>query len=200
MILKVAAIAALSVASMLGFGAGLETGKPAPDFTGVDSNGKIHKLSEFAGKTVVLEWTNNGCPYVHKHYDSGNMQSVQADATARGAVWLSIISSAPGKQGNVTGAEANKLTLDRKAKPTAVILDPTGAIGRAYGAQTTPHMFVIDGKGVLRYQGAIDDKPTASPESLRGAKNYVLAALTDLAAGKPVATPETEPYGCGVKY
>jgi hypothetical protein len=177
-----------------------ETGKPAPAFTGVDSNGKAHKLSDFAGKTVVLEWSNHDCPYVKKHYGSGNMQTTQAAATGKGAVWLTIVSSAAGKQGAVTGAEANQLTVSRNAKPSAVILDPTGAIGKAYEAKTTPHMYIVDGKGILRYQGAIDDKPAASPDSLNGAKNYVLAALGDMAAGKPVAVAETEPYGCSVKY
>jgi hypothetical protein len=137
---------------------------------------------------------------VKKHYGSGNMQATQSAAVAKGVVWLTIVSSAPGKQGAVTGAEANVLTADRKAKPAAVILDPAGTIGRAYEAKTTPHMFVIDGKGILRYQGAIDDKPTASPESLKGAKNYILAALSDMAVGKPVAAAESEPYGCSIKY
>ena len=175
-------------------------GEPAPAFSAIDTAGKTRSLAEFKGKTVVLEWTNDGCPYVKKHYGSGNMQATQAAAAAKGAVWLTIVSSAPGKQGAVTGAEANALTADRKAKPAAVILDPAGAIGKAYEAKTTPHMFVIDGKGILRYQGAIDDKPTSSPESLKGAKNYVLAALSDMAAGKPVAVAESEPYGCSIKY
>lgn len=179
---------------------GPEIGKPAPAFMGVDSNGKAHKLSDFAGKTVVLEWSNADCPYVKKHYNANNMQSTQTAAASKGAVWLTIISSAPGKQGAVTGAEANGLTASRKAAPAAVILDPAGTIGRAYEAKTTPHMFVIDGKGVLRYQGAIDDKPSSSPDSLNGAKNFVLAALSDLGAGKPVTVSETEPYGCSVKY
>jgi peroxiredoxin len=195
----------LLLAAAIAFGAATaaaapEIGKPAPAFMGVDSNGKAHKLSDFAGKTVVLEWSNHDCPYVKKHYGAGNMQATQAAAAAKGAVWLTIVSSAPGKQGAVTGAEANTLNASRKAAPAAVILDPAGTIGKAYEAKTTPHMFVVDGKGILRYQGAIDDKPSSSPDSLNGAKNFVLAALGDMAAGKPVATAETEPYGCSVKY
>lgn len=198
--IKTVLAAALAVSAVPALAAGPETGKPAPVFMGVDSNGKLHKLSDFTGKTVVLEWSNADCPYVKKHYNSGNMQATQSAAAAKGAVWLTIVSSAPGKQGAVTGAEANKLTADRKAQPAAVILDPAGTIGKAYEAKTTPHMYVIDGKGILRYQGAIDDKPSSSPDSLNGAKNFVLAALGDMAAGKAVATPETEPYGCSVKY
>ncbi|HAH11711.1 MAG TPA: thioredoxin family protein, partial [Alphaproteobacteria bacterium] len=175
-------------------------GQPAPNVAAIDSNGKAHKLSDFAGRTVVLEWSNHECPYVKKHYNAGNMQATQGMAVAKGAVWLTVVSSAPGKQGAVTGAEANTLTADRKAKPTAVLLDSAGTIGKAFGARTTPHMFVIDGKGIIRYAGAIDDKPSSSPDSLNGAKNFVLAALNDLSAGKAPATAETEPYGCSVKY
>jgi peroxiredoxin len=196
--LLLAAAFALSATTALAIGP--EIGKPAPRFVGVDSNGKAHKLTDFAGKTVVLEWSNHDCPYVKKHYNAGNMQATQTAATGKGAVWLTIVSSAPGKQGAVTAAQANELTTTRKAAPTAVILDPAGTIGKAYEAKTTPHMYVIDGKGILRYQGAIDDKPSSAAESLTGAKNFVLAALDDLAAGKPVAVAETEPYGCSVKY
>lgn len=200
MIKPILLAAAISVSAASAFAAGPDIGKPAPAFMGVDSNGKAHKLSDFAGKTVVLEWSNHDCPYVKKHYNAGNMQATQTASTANGAVWLTIVSSAPGKQGAVTGAEANKLTADRKAAPTAVILDPAGTIGKAYEAKTTPHMYIIDGKGILRYQGAIDDKPSSAAESLNGAKNYVLAALGEMAAGKPVAVAATEPYGCSVKY
>jgi peroxiredoxin len=200
MIKSFALAAALTFAAASALAAGPEIGKPAPNFAAMDSNGKAHKLSDFAGKTVILEWSNHDCPYVKKHYGAGNMQATQSAAAAKGAVWLTVISSAPGKQGAVTGADANKLTTDRNAKPTAVLLDPTGTIGKAYEAKTTPHMYVIDAKGILRYQGAIDDKPSASPDSLNGAKNYVLAALGDMAAGKAVASAETEPYGCSVKY
>jgi peroxiredoxin len=180
--------------------AGPQIGQPAPGFSGVDASGAPVKLADFRGRTVVLEWTNHECPYVKKHYTGGNMQATQTAATGQGVVWLSVISSAPGKQGAVTGEVAAQLTASRGAKPKAVILDPTGAIGRAYEAKTTPHMFVIDGQGIVRYMGAIDDKPSAAPETLTGATNYVLAALKDLGAGQPVKTPETEPYGCTVKY
>ncbi|MBU6156247.1 MAG: redoxin domain-containing protein [Alphaproteobacteria bacterium] len=177
-----------------------EIGKPAPAFTAVDSNGKSHALADFKGKTVILEWTNDGCPYVKKHYNAGNMQKIQKDLTADGAVWLSVISSAPGKQGHVDGKGANDLTKSRNAAPTAVLLDPKGTIGRAYEAQTTPHMYVIDGKGVLRYMGAIDDKPSTDAATIAGARNYVREAVAAVKAGKPVEVAATDPYGCSVKY
>lgn len=175
-------------------------GEAAPAFAGKDTKGQTVNLSDFAGKTVVLEWTNNGCPYVRKHYGSGNMQKTQEAATADGVVWLTIISSAEGKQGYVTPEEADKLTADRGARPSDVILDTDQTIARAYEAKTTPHMFVIDPAGTLVYAGAIDDTPTADPKDLATAKNLVLAALDDLKNGRPVATPESEPYGCSVKY
>jgi AhpC/TSA family len=177
-----------------------EPGKPAPGFSAIDSNGKTVKLSDFRGKTVVLEWTNDGFPYVKKHYGSGNMQSLQKDAAAKGIVWLTVISSAPGKQGHVDGSGANALTKSRGAAPAAVLLDPTGALGHLYDARTTPHMFVIDGVGTLVYMGGIDDQPTTDLNGIPAAKNYVRAALDELAAGKPVAEPVTRPYGCSVKY
>lgn len=175
-------------------------GKAAPQFTVTDSNGKSHSLSDYKGKTVVLEWTNDGCPYVKKHYGAGNMQKLQGEVAAAGGVWLSIISSAPGKQGYVKGAEANRLTASRNAKPAAVLLDPAGAIGRAYEAQTTPHMFVIDAKGVLRYMGAIDDQPSTDASTIAAARNYVREAFTAVAAGGTVDETVTDPYGCSVKY
>lgn len=177
-----------------------EIGKPAPAFTAVDSSGKSHALADFKGKTVILEWTNDGCPYVKKHYNAGNMQKIQKDLTADGAVWLSVISSAPGKQGHVDGKGANDLTKSRNAAPTAVLLDPKGTIGRAYEAQTTPHMYVIDGKGILRYMGAIDDKPSTDAATIAGARNYVREAVAAVKAGKPVEVAATDPYGCSVKY
>ena len=134
----------------------MRVGQPAPDFTGVDSNGNQHTLRQYKGKTVVLEWTNHDCPYVKKHYNSGNMQQLQQQATADGVVWLSVISSRPGKQGHVSGAKANKLTQSRNAAPTAVILDATSAIGLLYVAKTTPHMYIIDKTGQLVYIGGID--------------------------------------------
>jgi peroxiredoxin len=177
-----------------------ETGKAAPDFTAVDSNGKTVKLSDYKGKTVVLEWTNDGCPYVQKHYSSNNMQTLQKEETAKGIVWLTIISSAPGEQGYVSGADANKLTQSRSAAPTAVLLDPEGKVGRLYNARTTPHMFIVNADGVLVYMGGIDDKATANPADIKTAKNYVRAALDSVEAGKPVENAVTRPYGCSVKY
>lgn len=177
-----------------------EAGKPAPDFSAVDSNGKTVKLSDFRGKTVVFEWTNDGCPYVKKHYSSGNMQSLQKDAAAKGIVWLTVISSAPGKQGYVDGAGANELTKSRGAAPAAVLLDPEGSLGHLYDARTTPHMFIVSADGALAYMGGIDDKADTDPASIPAAKNYVRAALDEIAAGKPVAEAVTRPYGCSVKY
>lgn len=175
-------------------------GEAAPDFTVVDSNGNMHTLSDYLGQRVILEWTNHDCPYVRKHYNSGNMQSLQEEATADGTVWLSVISSAPGLQGYVSDEEANNLTASRGAQPTAVLLDPEGTVGRLYDARTTPHMYVIDEEGVLRYMGAIDDQPTTRASSVEIANNYVLAALANMDAGEAVALPETTAYGCSVKY
>jgi len=175
-------------------------GDPAPDFTGTDSNGKTHKLSEYRGKFVVLEWTNNGCPFTQKHYSSGNMQSLQKEWTAKGVVWLTILSSAPGAQGYMTAADENTYMSKVHADPTAAILDPTGTIGREYSARTTPHMFVIDPSGKLIYAGAIDDHATTDPGDIKSSKNYVSEALTEAMAGKPVATSSTRPYGCSVKF
>ena len=178
----------------------VKIGAPAPNFTAVDSNGKNHNLSDFKGKTVVLEWTNHDCPFVKKHYETNNMQKLQKSATAQGVIWLSIISSAPGQQGFVNGAKANELTKSRNAAPTAVILDPDGKLGRLYGARTTPHMFVIAPNGNLAYMGAIDDKPSANKDDVATAKNFVAEALSAIKAGKPVAVATTQPYGCSVKY
>ena len=192
------AVLALSASPVLA--AAPEIGKPAPDFTATDSNGKEVKLSDFKGKIVVLEWNNPECPYVKKHYESSNMQKLQASETAKGATWLSINSSADGKQGHLTGETANKYVADTSAKPSAYLLDANGEIGKAYDAKTTPHMFVIDKDGNLAYEGAIDDNDSANKEDAAGAKNYVVAAVDALAAGKPVETSKTKPYGCGVKY
>lgn len=177
-----------------------QVGQPAPDFTGTDSNGTAHKLSDFKGKTVVLEWTNPGCPFVIKHYDSNNMQGLQKAAVADGVIWLSINSSAEDKEGYQTPADANAYLKEKGSAATARILDPKGDIGHLYGAQTTPHMYVIDKDGVLVYAGAIDSDNSFKPESIQGATNYVTAALADLKAGKPVAVASTKAYGCGVKY
>ena len=180
--------------------ASVNVGKPAPDFTGVDSQGIKHSLSQYKGKTVVLEWTNHDCPYVKKHYNSGNMQKLQKNATANGVVWLSIISSRPGKQGHVSGEQANQLTQSRNAAPTAVILDETSEIGLLYGAKTTPHMYIIDKTGQLVYMGGIDNIPSKDEDDIAGAKNYVRAALDAMAAGKTIEDSITRPYGCSVKY
>jgi peroxiredoxin len=178
----------------------VRVGNAAPDFTGTDSNGKTQKLSEYHGKYVVLEWTNNGCPYTQKHYESGNMQALQKEWTAKGVVWLTVLSSATGEQGYMTASQENAYVSKEHAAPTAVILDPTGVIGHAYEAKTTPHMFVIDPSGKLIYAGAIDDHATTDPEDIKSSKNYVSDALSESMAGKPVATAYTRPYGCSVKY
>ena len=175
-------------------------GSPAPDFKGTDSNGVQHTLSEYRGKFVVLEWANKGCPYDQKHYLSGSMENLQKEWTAKGVVWLSVISSAPGEQGYVTPSEENPYLKTMHAAPTAALLDPTSAIARLYEAKTTPHIFVIDPAGKLIYQGAIDDKPTTDQQDLKGARNYLNEALTDAMAGKPVPVASTRPYGCSVKY
>ncbi len=178
----------------------LPPGSVAPDFKGVDSNGVTHSLSEYRGKYVVLEWANRGCPYEQKHYKSGNMESLQKEWTAKGVVWLSILSDPPGEQGYVTPAEENDYLKTMHASPTAALLDPKGTIGRLYDARTTPHMFVIDPAGKIVYQGALDDRPTPDPASLKGADNYVSDALNAAMAGKPVAVAVTKPYGCAVHY
>jgi peroxiredoxin len=178
----------------------VRVGSPAPEFTATDSNGKSHKLSDFKGKVVVLEWTNHQCPFVQKHYNSNNMQKLQKEATDKGIVWLSVISSAQGQQGYVTAQQANQLTKSRNASPTAVLLDSSGQVGRLYQARTTPHMFVIDRKGVLQYAGAIDDKPTTNTADVKSSKNYVRTAIDNVLKGKPVAYATTQPYGCSVKY
>jgi hypothetical protein len=177
-----------------------KVGQAAPTFTGVDSNGQPVSLADYAGKTVVLEWSNHQCPYVRKHYDSNNMQTLQGEATADGVVWLTILSNAPGEQGNVGPAEANELTSTRGAKPTHVVIDPEGTIGQAYDAKTTPHMYIIDGTGKLVYMGGIDDKATADKDDIASATNYVRLGLAELKEGKPISNPETRSYGCSIKY
>lgn len=181
-------------------GAQTRIGAPAPAFTLADSHGKTVSLADFRGKTVVLEWTNHDCPYVRKHYGGNAMQALQKKWTAQGVVWLSLISSAPGTEGYVSAEEANKLTTERGAAPSDVLFDPKGDVGRAYGAQTTPHMYVIKGDGTLVYMGGIDDKPSTRIADLKTAKNFVDVALSELAEGKPVSVPTSRPYGCSVKY
>jgi peroxiredoxin len=178
----------------------LKPGDVAPEFKGTDSNGKTETLAQYRGKYVVLEWANQGCPYDQKHYKSGNMERLQKEWTAKGVVWLSVISSAQGEQGYVTPPEENAYLERMHAVPTAAVLDPRGTIGKLYGAKTTPHVFVIDPQGKLVYEGALDDQPTPDPASLKGAHNYLDAALEESMAGKAVTTPVTRPYGCNVKY
>jgi hypothetical protein len=175
-------------------------GTTAPNFKGTDSNGAEHSLSDYRGKFVVLEWANQGCPYDRKHYLSGSIEAQQKEWTAKGVIWLSVISSAPGEQGYVTPSEENTYLKTMKAAPTAALLDPTGTIGRLYEAKTTPHIFVIDPTGKLIYQGALDDKPTPDQEDLKGARNYLNETLTAAMSGNPVPVASTRPYGCSVKY
>lgn len=175
-------------------------GEPAPAFTLTDTHGQSHSLADFRGKTVVLEWTNAECPFVKKHYDSGNMQKQQADAVAAGVVWLTINSGAPGKQGHVSGEQANAIQSNWKAANTAYLIDADGTVGRAYDAKTTPHMYVIDKDGVLRYNGAIDSIASADKGDLANAVQYVPAALAAVADGKAPDPALTRPYGCSVKY
>jgi len=175
-------------------------GKPAQGFTLPDSNGKDHSLSEYKGKIVVLEWLNHGCPFVKKHYNSGNMQKLQKTYTEKGVIWFSIISSAPGKQGYCTPEEASEITKQKKAYPTAVLLDPDGDVGKLYGAKTTPHMFIINSDGMLVYNGAIDDIRSTKIEDISKAKNYAQIALDEVMAGKEVSIQTSQPYGCSVKY
>ncbi len=177
-----------------------QVGRPAPDFSVTDSNGKIQSLSALRGKIVVLEWTNHDCPFVQKHYGATSMQTLQREVTGAGAVWLSVISSAPGQQGHVDGGAANALTQSRKAAPTAVLLDPQGIMGRAYNAQTTPHMYIINAEGTLLYMGGIDSIPSTKTEDLTKAQPYFKEAFLAVSAGKPVQNAATRPYGCNVKY
>jgi AhpC/TSA family len=200
--------AAVIVALLLGMvgifdsaaGAAPQIGQPAPDFSAADSKGTAVRLGDYRGKIVVLEWTNAECPYTRKHYNSGNMQSVQSLAQKSGVVWLTVISSAPGKQGYVNGAGADALTVSRKAVPAAVLLDPTGTVARLYAAKTTPHMFLIDAKGTLQYMGGIDSIATSDEADIPHAEPYLKEAMLALVQGNPVVHPVTKPYGCSIKY
>jgi peroxiredoxin len=198
-------IAIVAAASML-IAAGFrnapvaEVGQPAPNFTVKASSGKAVSLDQYKGKYVVLEWWNEGCPFVKKHYNSGNMQASQKWAKDQGVIWLTVVSSAEGKQGYVTAEEANARYKERNMASEAILLDPEGSLGHLYGAKTTPHMFVISPKGVLIYNGAIDDKPTTDLADVKTAKNYVKAAIEESKAGKEVSTPTSRPYGCSMKY
>lgn len=180
--------------------ANVELNKPAPAFTAVGADGKPVALDAYKGKTVVLEWTNHECPYVKKHYESGNIPNLQKDAAGKGVVWLQVVSSAPGKQGFVDGPTAKQLNGSRNAAPAATVLDADGKVGKLYGAQTTPHIFIVNPQGQLVYKGGIDSIATAKKEDLAKAENYVSAALTAISTGKPVEKANTKPYGCSIKY
>jgi peroxiredoxin len=175
-------------------------GSTAPDISATDSKGKTQTLSQYKGKYVVLEWFNPECPFVKKHYGSGNMQKLQEEFTGKGVVWLTIDSSAPGLDGNLTAEQANQRIAEWKAHSTAFLLDPDGKAGRTYAAKNTPHMFVINPEGKIVYEGAIDSKATANPADIASSNNYVKAALDESLAGKTVTTPSSRPYGCSVKY
>jgi peroxiredoxin len=175
-------------------------GSSAPDFSLTDAKGKAHSLSEYKGKYVVLEWFNPECPFVKKHYGSGNMQKLQEDYTGKGVVWLTIDSSAPGTEGNLTPEQAQKKITEWKTRQTALLLDPEGKAGRAYGAKNTPDMIVINPEGKIVYEGAIDSKATPNPADISNSTNYVKVALDESMAGKSVSTSSTKPYGCSVKY
>jgi peroxiredoxin len=175
-------------------------GSNAPDFSATDSKGKTHSLAQYKGKYVVLEWFNPECPFVKKHYGPGNMQKLQEDATSKGVVWLSVDSSAPGKEGNLTPDQAEKKLSEWKTKQTALLLDPDGKVGQAYGAKNTPHMFVINPEGKIVYEGAIDSKATPNPADIPSSTNYVKVALDESLGGKAVSTAQTKPYGCSIKY
>ncbi|MEM9731250.1 MAG: thioredoxin family protein [Myxococcota bacterium] len=195
----VLALAALSSTASLAKAAPV-VGQAAPGFTAKDSNGETHTLEQFKGKYVVLEWLNHGCPYVKKHYNSKNMQQLQKQWTDKGVVWLSVVSSAKGKQGYQTPDETNATKQEKGSQASAILLDPEGDLGRLYAARTTPQMFVIDPRGVLIYAGAIDDKASTNVRDVPGATNYVSAALDAALAGKKVEVTTTRPYGCSVKY
>jgi peroxiredoxin len=177
-----------------------EVGKPAPAFTLPDETGTARSLADYKGKTIVLEWFNYGCPFVKKHYDAGAMQKLQKAATDDGVVWLSIVSSAPGKQGHLTAEQAVAKKKELGMAATAILLDPDGKIGRLYDAKTTPEMYIVNAEGNLVYMGAIDDKPTPSPAALEGATSYVENALAAVKEGKAPEPAQTKSYGCSVKY
>lgn len=193
-------VAIIMAVAVLPAKAAVEIGKPAPAISATDVHGNEFNLEDHKGKIVVLEWFNKGCPFVQKHYDSGNMQKLQKDAAAQDVAWVTIISSAEGKQGYVTSEEALADIETYDATPTTLIRDTSGEIGKAYDAKTTPHMFVIDADGNVAYAGAIDSNSSANPDTIEGAENYVTAAIDALQAGESVETTTTSPYGCAVKY
>jgi peroxiredoxin len=178
----------------------LTIGAPAPALNFTDAKGNVHNFEHFKGKVVVLEWTNHQCPFVRRQYDGGAMQALQKKYTDEGVVWLSVVSSAPGNEGYVTGDEAEKVASDNKAVPTAIVLDPSGELGKAFGAKTTPHMFILGKDGTLVYKGAVDNIRSFRPEDVKNPENYFANALDEVLAGKPVSKPDTLAYGCSVKY
>jgi len=190
----------LTLLGLNAFAGQATVGQAAPGFTLTGADDKPHSLSDYAGKYVVLEWTNPDCPFVHKFYDSGTMQALQKQWTGRGVVWLRVNSSAAGHEGYQDPSMLAAYEKSEHVSATQSLLDPDGTVGHEYGARTTPHMFVIDPKGTLIYAGGIDDHPSPDAESLQGATNYVSQALDEAMAGKPVSTPTARPYGCSVKY
>jgi len=175
-------------------------GSAAPEFSAPDSKGKTHSLSQYKGKYVVLEWFNPECPFVKKHYGGGNMQKLQEEVSGKGGVWLSIASSAPGKEGSLTVEQAEKKIAEWKMQSAALLLDQDGKVGKSYGAKNTPHMFIINPEGKVVYAGAIDSKASPNPADIPSSTNYVKVALDESMAGKPVSTAQTKPYGCSIKY
>ncbi len=201
LVVALAATALLSVDRAAAIGAAaVRPGAPAPGFTAPDIAGRMVNLGQYAGQIVILEWTNNGCPFVQKHYDSANMQTLQRRYTQGGVIWLTIASSAPGEEGYVTPAAAKADLARWQAAPTDYLLDPEGVVGHLYDARATPHMVVIDRGGMIAYMGAIDDTPSTRLADVKTAKNYLVAALDEIAAGKPVTVASTRAYGCSIKY
>ncbi|WP_395794088.1 redoxin domain-containing protein [Aquimonas sp.] len=205
--MRSASLSRLALASLIAFGASLgaaqaapQIGAAAPEFSLTDADGNTRSLSEFRGKTVVLEWTNHECPFVKKHYNGTNMQAQQRAAAESGVVWLTLNSSAAGKQGHVDASTAKQIAGDWNAANAAYLFDADGTVGRAYAAKTTPHMYVIDGEGVLRYNGAIDSIPSADVADIADAVQYVPTGLSELSAGGSISTSVTQPYGCSIKY
>lgn len=196
----IASAALFALSTGLPAGAAAVVGQKAPAFELKDTSGKTVRLADFQGKHVVLEWTNPGCPFVRKHYDSGNMPATQQQARAQNVVWLSINSTEEASSDYLEPLQLAAWLSERKAQPQAILMDPEGTVGRAYGARTTPHMYVINPQGVLVYAGGIDSIPSARPADIEKATNYVKAALADIAAGRPIATATTTPYGCSIKY
>lgn len=194
------ALAALALAWTSAATAQSAIGAPAPGFTLPDTRGEFHGLADYAGKIVVLEWTNPDCPFVKKHYGAKNMQALQEKYTGQGVIWLTVCSSAPGKQGHYSAADWGPILAGQGSAATALLLDSDGQVGLAYGAKTTPHLFVIDAAGNLAYAGAIDDQPSTDAADIPGARSYISEALDALLAGTPVPLAQTTPYGCSVKY